>query len=241
MIKKVLPIKAGSVCGNTAQLFIIKCMTKENFTNFIGKKYGNLTILSEDKEISLIKKRRYVKSICDCGNIKSRCFSKIKNGYITKCANCKLKTHGEYKSLLYFRWQNIKNRCFNKNYHQWELYGGRGITMCNEWKNDYTKFRDWALVNGYKPELQIDRTNNNGNYEPNNCRWVTAKKNSNNRRSNILVKYKGKTLPLKIWCEKLGLKYKAIWRRIQKHNWTVKKAFETKLKTNKGNQYKQFK
>ena len=116
-------------------------------------------------------------------------------------------------------------------------YGGRGISVCEEWKNDYITFRNWALENGYKEELQIDRINNNGNYEPNNCRWVTSKINGNNKRNNRLITYKNKTMTLKSWCEKLGLKYKFVWQRIVRHNWSVKDAFEIPAGPDRGNQY----
>ena len=94
--------------------------------------------------------------------------------------------HGESKTRLYLIWHHIKDRCLNLNHKFYEYYGGRGITICPEWTNDYIKFRDWALSNGYKENLQINRINNNGNYEPNNCNWVTSADNCQNKRNNVI-------------------------------------------------------
>ena len=96
--------------------------------------------------------------------------------------------HGEVKTRLYSIWGNMKNRCSNPNSQAYKYYGGRGITICPEWANDYTKFRDWSINNGYVESLEIDRRNNDGNYEPNNCRFVTRTENLRNRRNTINMK-----------------------------------------------------
>jgi hypothetical protein len=134
--------------------------------------------------------------------------------------------HGESKTALYYRWKNIKQRCFNSKNPEWKNYGNRNITICNEWENDYTKFRDWALANGYKPELQIDRIDNNGNYEPNNCRWVNQSINQNNKRNNYFVTYMGTKKTITEWAKIVGIHRDTIDHRIQK-GWSVKKTFET--------------
>ena len=92
------------------------------------------------------------------------------------------KKHGESSTKLYYIWHNIKNRCLNPNTPYYKYYGGRGITICPEWTDDYTKFRDWSLSNGYQEGLEIDREDTDGNYEPSNCRWVTHKENMRNTR-----------------------------------------------------------
>lgn len=99
-------------------------------------------------------------------------------------ANKDLKTtHGEKKTRLYRIWKGMKQRCFNPNDKDYEKYGGRGITICDEWKEDFCKFKSWALASGYAQELSIDRIENNGNYEPSNCRWATQSQQNSNRRS----------------------------------------------------------
>ena len=86
--------------------------------------------------------------------------------------------HGESKTRLFRIWQGAKNRCFNLKATNWSRYGGRGITMCEEWKDEFVKFRDWSLANGYKEYLTIDRVNNDGNYEPDNCQWIPHEENA---------------------------------------------------------------
>lgn len=90
--------------------------------------------------------------------------------------------HGETKSKLYKVWSMIKQRCLNKNNKFWKDYGGRGITICDEWKNSFESFRDWSMNHGYKKGLEIDRIENNKGYYPDNCRWTTHKENCNNRK-----------------------------------------------------------
>jgi len=201
-------------------------------------KYGRLTILKDNKEKILLSKnkQRYVDVLCDCGNKKVIRLNHITTGKTTSCGcyrNEKIKeassSHQQSKTNLYKRWCKIKERCFNKKSNQYIRYGRRGITMCNEWKNDYTKFRDWALANGYKKELQIDRINNDGNYEPNNCRWTTSKINSNNKSNTLFITYRNKRLPLKDWCEQLNLNYKMVWERIKYGKWDINRAFTPRI------------
>ena len=97
--------------------------------------------------------------------------------------------HGESKTRLYIIWAQMKQRCLNSNYKEYYLYGGRGITICTEWL-EFIPFRDWSLNNGYAENLEIDRVSTDGNYEPNNCRWITSAENSQNKRNNKLTKEK---------------------------------------------------
>ena len=108
------------------------------------------------------------------------------NGLKAKSCGCNriesLKTHGQTYERLYVIWTSMKTRCLNPNFKQYKDYGGRGITICPEWSESYTKFRDWALSNGYKDNLQINRIKNDGNYEPGNCNFVTKTENLRNTR-----------------------------------------------------------
>lgn len=165
-------------------------------------KYGRLTIIGLPflKYHSINSKQRFsfVKAICDCGVIKEYRFAHLKNGY-TKSCSCLQKDgvkerstkHGLYKDKIYGIWHGMKTRCYDKNDVHYKRYGGRGIIVCDEWKNDFKSFYDWALKNGYKKSksrnsnCQIDRINNDGNYEPLNCRWATSKVNARNRSNSL--------------------------------------------------------
>lgn len=142
-------------------------------------------ILIEEIESRRDKKdhlRKYGKFLCPnpiCNKIVER---SLENGLRQKSCGCIY--HMESFTKLYVVWINMKQRCDNINHKSYKDYGDRGITVCPEWAESYIVFRDWALSNNYSEGLQINRIKNEGNYEPNNCNFVTPKENSNNRRSN---------------------------------------------------------
>ena len=130
--------------------------------------------------------------------------------------------HGDKGTRLYTIWCNMKARCNNKKN---PVYGGKGISVCNEWANSYTVFKDWAIAEGYNDTLTIDRINSNLNYEPSNCRWVGRKIQNNNTRRNIIVD--GTTLTLK--CEELGINPKLIQERMRVQGIPFNKAIALPL------------
>ncbi len=129
---------------------------------------------------------------------------------------------------LYSVWRTMRQRCSNPNYIGYKYYGGRGITVCEQWE-DYSMFRSWALNAGYRKGLTIDRTDNDGNYEPDNCRWCDYFEQNNNRRSNVNITYGGLTLNKTQWAKKLGLSKVTMWARFSKMS--VERAIELPVST----------
>ena len=108
------------------------------------------------------------------------------------------------------------DRCSNPNYAEHRYYFDRGISICEDWKNDFLAFKEWSERNGYADNLTIDRIDNAKGYSPDNCRWTTTKQQSRNRRNNILITYDGETKTLVEWCEQLNLPYGTIEMRINR-------------------------
>ena len=202
-----------------------------------GQKFGRLTVISFHHEKEYISKNgkkqkgKWYVCKCDCG--KEVVISKwqLKSGK-TKSCGCyqkeiasKINTkHGKTHTRIYKIWFGMKKRCFNFSCKSYHRYGGRGITVCNEWKNDFMNFYNWAMANGYKDNLTIDRINNNGNYEPNNCRFVTLLEQARNRRNTKFITYNGGTFCMKDLAKKLGLNYKLVAGRLNK-GWSIRRAF----------------
>lgn len=135
--------------------------------------------------------------------------------------------HGLRNTRLYRIWANIKTRCYNLKDPHFERWGKRGISMCDEWKNDFKSFYDWAISNGYSDDLTIDRIDNNGNYEPSNCRWITVAEQNKNKRNVKFITYKGETKTIPEWTKELGLGKETIRERL-KRGWSESEVIEGK-------------
>lgn len=136
--------------------------------------------------------------------------------------------HGSSNTRLYNIWFGMKRRCQDPKHKDYPRYGARGIKICEEWKNDFLPFKQWALSHGYSDKLTLDRIDCNSNYEPFNCRWVIVKEQGNNRRSNRFITYKGETKTVKQWADELGIERHALLYRL--NNWSVEEAFTKSLK-----------
>lgn len=154
-----------------------------------GMRFGKLSVIREtDRPSNIRDKHKYWLCKCSCGN-----FTSVSSGNIGRSVfscGCGRResipkkhgfaTHKKY-NRLYHTWNGIKYRCENKNSKDYPHYGGRGIKMCPEWRNDFQAFYDWAMSNGYADNLTIDRIDVNGNYEPSNCRWITVAEQNRNK------------------------------------------------------------
>ena len=143
---------------------------------------------------------------CKCGNTKDILARSLVSKKTTSCG-CAYQTHGQSYTRLYRNWARMKYRCENPDDEEYHNYGGRGIKVCDEW-HDFMVFYKWAIDNGYREGLEIDRKNNNGNYEPSNCRWTTRKVQANNMRRNIKIQHPdGRTLTRAQLSEETGIAY----------------------------------
>ena len=140
-------------------------------------------------------------------------------------------TINKNKKRLYNIWVKINKRCFKNNCEEYKNYGGRGITVCKEWQKigGFYSFVIWALNNGYNPKLTIDRINNDGNYEPNNCRWVTRLEQNNNTRKNRFITAFGETDTLSNMARKYNVNVDCLWSRLNA-GWNIEKALSTKVR-----------
>ena len=206
-----------------------------------GKTFGRLTVIERYDDYVSPSGQRQAQWVCECScdqhNIIIVRGSHLKTGRTTSCG-CVAKemikerniTHGRTKTRLYNIWNGIKKRCYNVNDPKYNNYGGRGIAMCDEWKDSFIEFQNWAINSGYCDDLTIDRIDNDGNYEPCNCRWANFVEQNNNRRSNKNITFNGETHNLRQWCIKLSLPYNPIQLRLSR-GWTVEEAFTTPVNT----------
>ena len=141
--------------------------------------------------------------------------------------------HGMSGTRIYKTWHNIRSRCKNPNASKYENYGGKGITICEEWDSSFENFYEWAMENGYEEGLTIDRIDGTGNYEPDNCRWVTPKEQANNTRANVRIEWNGINHTLTEWSEITGIKANTIRKRIFELGWSVEHALSIKKRINK--------
>ena len=211
-----------------------------------GHKFNQLTVIKLDNykkfpmKNGYFRKKEYYLCECDCGNTTIVEKNNLLSGHTKSCGCHKIKTsilngknkkiHGLSNSRIFNIWHGIKNRCFNKNdKKKFSLYGGRGINMCDEWKNSFENFYSWAKENGYKENLTIDRIDVNGNYCPENCRWITNKEQQNNKRNNHIIEYNQKKYTISQFCEKYNMPKHIVLKRL-KSGWNLKDIIETPIR-----------
>lgn len=196
-----------------------------------GLQYGRLIVIKEE---SIINRCRRVFCRCNCGVEKIYLLKNLKNGK-TKSCGCfheeVMLKHGQSDKPIYNVYRGMIKRCYDLNHKSYKDYGGRGITVCDEWLGSFIPFYKWALVSGYENGLTLDRENNNGNYTPQNCRWVNLITQANNRRDNVWYDFKDKRMTLAQICRHFGIadKRRLVKQRIQKYGWNLMEAINAYL------------
>lgn len=218
--------------------------------SIIGKKFNSLTIIeisrSPDKVIAICEcgtqKEFYLSNIkanrtksCGCQNRKasSSRFRNFNKARISKFTPKLSESHNLSTHPIYSVWLAMNKRCYDVNDISYCRYGGKGVFVCDEWRNDFMAFYNWALANGWQPGLQLDKDiRGNGKlYSPETCTFVTRKENCRNRTTNRLIDYNGQTKTLAEWSEITGLKHTCILHRLSR-GWDIKKTFSTPAKYN---------
>lgn len=208
--------------------------------NLVNKRYNKLVVLKQSNY------RKYnqlsLDCICDCGNTVIATTNELNFKRVQSCG-CLLKelnknnnTTRKYKNKrLYTIYFNMKNRCLNPNNTHYKYYGGKGITICDEWlgKNGSTNFCDWAFKNGYMDDLTIERIDNSKGYSPNNCRWAKTIEQYYNKTNNNKITICGVTRTLSQWCNIFNVKYSTVSDRYYS-GWNIEKALTTPLLKQKG-------
>lgn len=187
-----------------------------------GMRFGRLTVVAEGGR----SKNRQITWICqcDCGKITHPIMSTQLLHGVTRSCGClrddltrsRSVTHGLSGTQIYGVWHTMKNRCLNPNTKKYKDYGARDIKVCEEWLHDFQAFYDWAMANGYHEGLSIDRINVNGNYCPENCRWVDMKTQSNNKGNNRVIEIDGESKTIAEWASVTGIDYATIYMRFKR-------------------------
>lgn len=213
-------------------------MTQKN--DLTGKRFGKLVVECRAGKDSSGHSAWRCK--CDCGNTKVARGSHLKAGDIQSCGcivaeqlRGRSTKHGLEHTRLYRIWRGIMARCYNPESNRYHRYGGRGITVCEEWKNDVKAFFDWAVANGYRDDLTIDRKDNDGPYSPDNCRWATQKEQLNHTSRNRNVTINGVTKTVTQWAEINGISIGTVWTRLRR-GWDDEKAVTYQSRSKKVNE-----
>jgi len=202
-----------------------------------GDRYGRLTIIQEIETRTYPSgtRKRWFSCKCDCGEMTASSISNLKNGHVSSCgclqreSRCvATRTHGKRHTKEYKTWATMKQRCSNPRNHKYPIYGGRGITVCDRWKDSFENFIDDM---GECPQgCSIDRIDNDSGYFKENCRWSDATEQQRNKSTNVVLTFQGKSMCIAAWAEEKGMKTSTLWARLQR-GWDIKEALETKVGT----------
>jgi hypothetical protein len=212
----------------------------------VGMRFGRLAVCGEPyiKVCGSGKSRLFFRCCCDCGTKVEVSGNNLISGNSESCG-CLHKdrtreastVHGDRKRSLYAVWKTMKARCLNPKDRGFVHYGGRGITVCEQWRGSYIAFRDWALSRGYRPGLSIERKDNNGDYEPGNCEWIPRSRQNRNKRSNLRISAFGEMKILVEWAvdSRCVVPRSALYCRL-KSGWDAEAALTTPSRRRSGEQ-----
>lgn len=199
-----------------------------------NRPFGRWTVISDEKVMKNGKK--HVLCRCECGTIREVRWEKLVSGKSQSCGCLqreqmaeRKKRHGETNSRLHVIWRGMKQRCANSHAPEYDRYGGRGITVCKEWFDSFESFRDWAIANGYRAYLTLDRKDNNGPYSPENCHWATRREQNSNKGNNRRITIGEETHTVTEWGEIMGISRQTIFTRLNR-GWSEEAAIMTPKK-----------
>jgi hypothetical protein len=202
-------------------------------SEMVGRRYDKYTVIRFAGIMGTGKKinKRIFECLCDCGNVRLVDIAQLRHKDSNSCG-CKtmpyknqvVERYGVYHINLRFVYSSIIDRCGKKHHKSYKNYGGRGISVCEEWVKNWFSFYCWAMDNGWKKGLHVDRINNDGNYSPENCRIVTNAINSRNKRNTVYYEWNGRRLTVSEWSEITGIKRDTIIMRIRHLRWPIEQA-----------------
>lgn len=193
------------------------------FCDLTGQRFGRLVVMRRAQNVARESGRSLVmwECLCDCGNTAYVTPDNLKRGAQVSCGcyskerNSALRTtHGLSNTRLYGIWLAMRRRCHLATDSAYHEYGARGIVVCDDWNRSFEAFKSWAMTHGYSDNLSIDRIDNNGNYTPDNCRWVDCVAQANNRRSNRILTHNGESHTVTEWARILGKNPKTLFTRL---------------------------
>lgn len=244
--KDVLSINLTRGLTRSCGCFHNEDLSARRTVDLTGQRFGRLTVLERSKNQK--KKGTVWTCKCECGSLVDVSAGHLKDGH-TKSCGCLVKEkasyrishasrnvkHGMTNTRIYRIYHKMYLRCYSKDNPAYHNYGGRGITICQEWlgEHGFENFADWSMKNGYADNLSIDRKDNEKGYSPDNCRWATAKEQANNTRSTVFLTYKGETKSASEWSEITGIRQDTLTYR-KRHGWTDEECIEIPLNKIKG-------
>lgn len=203
------------------------------FIDLTGEKFGKWIIVKRDVDTNNKRSRWICK--CECGISRSVSSDRLISGRSLSCGCFKRRNYDKYGKERYKRihgiWRNMNYRCYNKKSKSYKYYGERGVTVCEEWKT-VNPFVEWAINNGYDDNLEIDRINPYGNYEPSNCRWITMVEQQNNKTDNVYLEYNGTTKTMAQWSKEYEIRQNVFRKRLLS-KWPLERILHEPIHKNK--------